>query len=34
MRDTVFLSVKEGRSLSFEAFGRQSQRLLAEIPNA
>ena len=26
--------VEEGRSLSFEAFGRQSQSLLAEIPNA
>ncbi|HFU3805001.1 tRNA (adenosine(37)-N6)-threonylcarbamoyltransferase complex ATPase subunit type 1 TsaE [Streptococcus suis] len=26
--------VEEGRSLSFEALGRQSQSLLAEIPNA
>jgi len=26
--------VEEGRSLSFEAFGSQSQSLLAEIPNA
>src|SRR5574344_2711965 len=26
--------VEEGRSLSFEAFGGQSQSLLAEIPNA
>ena len=26
--------VEEGRSLSFESFGRQSQTLLAEIPNA
>ena len=26
--------VEEGHSLSFEAFGRQSQSLLAEIPNA